>query len=155
MVILITGASHTGKTLLAQRMLERETIELTWVRRIQNRVSCVSNVLCTLIHGFFGNIQYAAIAPNIFTIKLSNQRCLECSTCAIFLSSSLTVSMIALLLNNNLSETLINAPFILLFSLVMSCIRWDGRLFSLFSVYFAVIFTVVRLKSGVYCLTYW
>ena len=42
----------------------------------------------------------------MFTIKLSKQRCLECSTCAIFLSSSLTVSMIALLRNNNLSETL-------------------------------------------------
>ena len=27
MVILITGASHTGKTLLAQRLLEKEKID--------------------------------------------------------------------------------------------------------------------------------
>jgi len=96
-------------------------LKLTWVRRIQNCVSCVSNVLCILMHGFFGNIQYAAIAPSIFTMKLPKHRCLECSTCAIFLSSSFTVSMIALLRNNNLSETLINAPFMLLLSLVISC----------------------------------
>ena len=30
---------------------------LTWVRRIQNNASCVSMVLCTLMHGFFGNRQ--------------------------------------------------------------------------------------------------
>ena len=39
---------------------------------IQNKASCVSIVLVTLIHGFFGKQQYAAIAPNRFTIKLSN-----------------------------------------------------------------------------------
>ena len=30
---------------------------ITWVRRIQNNASCVSMVLCTLMHGFFGNRQ--------------------------------------------------------------------------------------------------
>ena len=37
----------------------------------------MSKVLVTLIHGFFGNQQYAAIAPNRLTIKLSNLLCLE------------------------------------------------------------------------------
>ena len=37
---------------------------LTWVRRIQNKASCVSRVLVTLIHGFFGKWQYADIALN-------------------------------------------------------------------------------------------
>ena len=74
------------------------------------------------MHGFFGKQQYAANAPKIFTIKLSKHLCLECSTCAIFLSSSLIVSMIALFLSSNLSDTDIKAPFILFLSLVMSCI---------------------------------
>ena len=101
---------------------------LTWVRRIQNRVSCVSNVLCTLIHGFFGNIQYAAIAPSMFTIKLSKHLCQECSIWAIFFNSSLTVSIMALFLKRSLSETLIKAPFILLLSFVISCIPFTNNL---------------------------
>jgi len=40
-----------------------ETYNLTRVRRIPNNVSCVSMVLCTLTHGFFGNKQYTAITP--------------------------------------------------------------------------------------------
>ncbi len=55
-------------------------------------------------------------------MKLSKHLCLECSTCAIFLSSSFTVSIMALFLSNSLSETLIKAPFMLLFSLVISYI---------------------------------
>ena len=90
----------------------------------------------TLMHGFFGNIQYAAIAPSIFTMKLSKHRCLECSTWAIFLCSSFTVSIIALLRNNTLSETLINVPFILFFNLVMSCIPFTKSLWkSSFPIY--------------------
>ena len=64
---------------------------------------------------------YAAIAPNRLTIKLSKLLCLECSTCAIFLSSSLTVSIMARFLSSSLSESDINAPFIFLFNLVISC----------------------------------
>ena len=51
-------------------------------------------------------------------MKLSKHLCLECSTCAMFLSSSFTVSIMALFLSKSLSETLINAPFMLLFNLV-------------------------------------
>ena len=52
-------------------------------------------------------------------MNLSKHLCLECSTCAIFLSSSFTVSIMALFLSKSLSETLINAPFMLLFNLVI------------------------------------
>ena len=79
-------------------------------------------VLCTLTHGFFGNKQYTAITPNRLMMKLSKLLCLECSTCAMCLSSSFTVSIMALFLSKNLSKTLINAPFMLLFNLVISCI---------------------------------
>ena len=79
-------------------------------------------VLCTLTHGFFGNKQYTAITPNRLMMKLSKLLCQECSTCAMFLSSSFTVSIMALFLSKSLSETLINAPFMLLFNLVISCI---------------------------------
>lgn len=82
----------------------------------------MSIVLVTLIHGFLGKQQYAAIALKRLTIKLSKALCLECSTCAIFLSSSLTVSIMARFLRSSLSETDIRAPFILLFNLVISCI---------------------------------
>ena len=44
------------------------------------------------------------------------------STCAMFLSSSFTVSIMALFLSYSLSETLIKALFMLLFNLVISCI---------------------------------
>ena len=40
--------------------------------------------------GFFSKKQYAAIADNELAMKLLNERCLECSICAMF-SSSLTV----------------------------------------------------------------
>ena len=59
---------------------------------------------------------------NKLTMKLSKYLCLECSTCAMFLSSSFTVSIMALFLSKSLSEKLINAPFMLLFNLVISCI---------------------------------
>jgi len=39
-----------------------------------------------------------------------------------FVSSSLTVSMIVLFLSSSLSDTLISAPFMLFFNFVMSCI---------------------------------
>lgn len=55
-------------------------------------------------------------------MKLSNDLCLECSTCAIFLSSSLMVSIIALFLSKSLSDIFMIEPFMLLFSFVMSCI---------------------------------
>ena len=51
-------------------------------------------------------------------MKLSKHLYLECSTCAMFFSSSFTVSIMALFLSKSLSETLIKAPFILLFNLV-------------------------------------
>ena len=57
--------------------------------------------------------QYAAKAPSRLTMKLSNDLCLECSAWAMFLSSSLMVSMIALFLVSSLSDILISAPFML------------------------------------------
>ena len=75
----------------------------------------------TLIVGFFGKKQYADNAPSRLTMKLSNQLCLECSIGAMFLSSSFTVSMMALFLSSNLSDTDIMAPFMLFLSLVISC----------------------------------
>ncbi len=42
---------------------------------------------------FFGEKQQAAIFPSILTIKLLKKQCRECYACAIFLSSSLTVSI--------------------------------------------------------------
>ena len=44
-------------------------------------------------------------------MKLSKHLCLECSTCAMFLSSSFTVSIMALFLSKSLSETLIKSSF--------------------------------------------
>ena len=81
----------------------------------------MSIVLITSIHGFFGKQQYAAIAYKRLTMKLSKALCLECSTCAIFLSSSLTDSINCSFLRRSLSESDINALFILLFNLVISC----------------------------------
>ena len=107
---------------------ETDCESLTWVRRIQNNASCVSIVLVTLMHGFFGKQQYAAIALKRLTIKLSNGLCLECSTCAIFLNSSLTVSIMARFLRSSLSESGISAPFILLFNLVISCMSSTNNL---------------------------
>ena len=62
------------------------------------------------------------MAPNKLTMKLSKHLCLECSTCAMFLSSSFAVSIMALFRSKSLSETLIKAPFILLFNLIISYI---------------------------------
>ena len=56
--------------------------------------------------GFFSKKQYAAIAPKAFAMKLLNERCRECSIWAIFLSSSLTVSMSARFLKHILSAML-------------------------------------------------
>lgn len=50
----------------------------------------------TLIVGFLGKKQYAAKAPSKLIRKLSKHLCLECSTLALFLSSSFTLSMLLL-----------------------------------------------------------
>ena len=46
--------------------------------------------------GFFSKKQYAAIADKELAMKLLKERCLECSICAMFFNSSLTVSIKAL-----------------------------------------------------------
>ena len=43
--------------------------------------------------GFFSKKQYAAMADSELAMKLLKERCLECSICAIFFNSSLTVSI--------------------------------------------------------------
>ena len=49
---------------------------------------------------FFSKKWYAAITDQKLAIKLLNERCLECSICAMFFNSSLTVSIKALFLSN-------------------------------------------------------
>lgn len=71
--------------------------------------------------GFFGKKQYAAIAAIVFMTKLWKARCRECSTCAMFFSSSLTVSIIALLRNKILSWIDISPPFMFALSFVTNC----------------------------------
>lgn len=55
--------------------------------------------------GFFGRKQYAAMALKALVMKFANDRCLECSIRAMFLSSSFTDSTKALLRSMILSET--------------------------------------------------
>ena len=50
-LIILCASSYSSSSFCLLFLL------LTWVRRIQNKVSCVSMVLCTLMHGFFGNKQ--------------------------------------------------------------------------------------------------
>ena len=77
--------------------------------------------------GFFSKKQYAAIADSVFAMKLLNERCLECSICAMFFSSSLTVSIKALFLSRILSAMLISEFFILFLTLVTSCMPLRKR----------------------------
>ena len=74
------------------------------------------------MYGFFGKKQYAANAPKTLTMKFPKDLCLECSTCAMFFSSSLMVSMMALFLVSSLSDIVMTAPLMLFFSLAISCI---------------------------------
>ena len=67
------------------------------------------------------------MADNEFARKLSKERCLECSICAIFFNSSLTVSINARFLSNILSATLIREFFILFLAFVTSCIPFVNR----------------------------
>lgn len=71
--------------------------------------------------GFFSKKQYAAMAESELAMKLLKERCLECSICAMFFNSSLTVSIKARFLYRILSATLIREFFILFFTLVISC----------------------------------
>ena len=75
----------------------------------------------TSMAGFFSKKQYAAMAESELAIKLLKERCLECSICAIFFNSSLTVSTKARFLSRILSATLIREFFMLFFTLVISC----------------------------------
>ena len=67
------------------------------------------------------------MANKELAIKLLNERCLECSICAIFFSSSLTVSINDLFLSRILSAMLISEFFILLLTLVTSCMPLRKR----------------------------
>ena len=86
--------------------------------------------------GFLSKKQYAAIAPKAFAMKLLNERCRECSIWAMFLSSSLTVSMSARFLKHILSAMLISEFFILFFTLVNSWIPSTNKVSkSVFPIY--------------------
>ena len=68
-----------------------------------------------LMDGFFSKKLYAAKTERRFITKLNTLRCLECTSCATFLSSSLMVSMTDLLRNRILSYNGIILFFILHF----------------------------------------
>ena len=61
-------------------------------------------------------------------MKLLKERCLECSTCAMFFNSSLTVSIKALFLSRILSAILISEFLILFLTLVTSFMPSRKRL---------------------------
>lgn len=68
-----------------------------------------------LMDGFFSKKLYAAKTERRFITKLNTLRCLECTSCATFLSSSLMVSMTDLLRNRILSYNGMSLFFILHF----------------------------------------
>ena len=68
-----------------------------------------------LMDGFFSKKLYATKTERRFITKLNTLRCLECTSCATFLSSSLMVSMTDLLRNRILSYNGISLFFILHF----------------------------------------
>jgi len=82
----------------------------------------------TSIAGFFSKKQYAAMADKELAMKLLKERCLECSICAMFFNSSLTVSIKALFLSRILSAILISEFLILFLTLVTSFMPSRKRL---------------------------
>ena len=68
-----------------------------------------------LMYGFFSKKLYAAKTERTFITKLNTLRCLECTSCATFLSSSLMVPMTDLLRNRILSYNGMSLFFILHF----------------------------------------
>ena len=68
-----------------------------------------------LMDGFFSKKLYATKTERRFITKLNTLRCLECTSCATFLSSSLMVSMTDLLRNRILSYNGMSLFFILHF----------------------------------------
>ena len=82
----------------------------------------------TSIAGFFSKKQYAVMADRELAMKLLKERCLECSICAMFFNSSLTVSIKALFLSRILSAILISEFLILFLTLVTSFMPSRKRL---------------------------
>lgn len=77
--------------------------------------------------GFFSKKQYAAIADKAFAMKLLKERCLECSICAMFFNSLLTISINARFLSRILSAILIREFLMQFFTFVTSCIPLRKR----------------------------
>ena len=73
-----------------------------------------------LKHCFLREKTIGCKASHEVVYELWNNRCLECSTCAMFLSSSLMISIMDHFLSSTLSETLISEFYILFLSLVIS-----------------------------------
>lgn len=67
------------------------------------------------------------MVDNAFATKLLNERCLECSICAMFFNSSLTVSIKARFLIKILSAILIRLFLMLFFAFVTSCTPLRNR----------------------------
>ena len=86
--------------------------------------SCPSLTNFISMAGFFSKKQGA---DNAFAIKLLKDWRLECSICAMFFSSSFTVSINALFLSRILSAILISEFFMLFLTLVTSCMPSRNR----------------------------
>lgn len=65
--------------------------------KLKNRQLAVIDKICISGGGLLKK-QYAAIVDKEFAMELLKERCLECSICAMFFGSSLTVSIKALFL---------------------------------------------------------
>ena len=76
------------------------------------------------------------IADSVFATKLLNERCLECSICAMFFNSSLTVSIKARFPIRILSAILIRLFLMLFLTFVTSCIpprnRFSNRTYPIY-----------------------
>ena len=92
----------------------------------QKIANCPSLTKFISMAGFFSKKQYAAITANGFSMKLLNERGLEYSICAMFFSSSLTVSIKALFLTESCLQNSQGILHIILF-LVTSCIPLRKR----------------------------
>ena len=87
------------------------------------------------MEGFLGKTIYSLGRQSIESIdhEVLDASVPRMSTWAMFFNSSSTVSMMALFLSKSLSDTLIKAPFMLFFSLVINYIpstkrRWNKSL---------------------------
>ena len=86
-----------------------------------------------LIDGFFGINVYAVSPPIKLEMKLANDLCLVCSIWHMFLSSSLIVSIMALLRSIILSFCVIYLSFMFFLTVLIRCIPSKNKRLNKFS----------------------